>query len=699
MNVVTNMSTKLLAASLAIAGLVLGLGRAEAASGPWAPGEAAQARLLSSVEAAGDRPVLPVGLQVKLQPGWKTYWRSPGDAGRAPTVDWSRSTNVASVTWHWPVPHRFDLFGIGTFGYKDEVVFPLDVTVQNPGRPVSLRGDAEFLVCSNICVPTTFTLSLDLPAGPAAVDAGASNVIARFAALVPVKGTGSGVRVERVGLEEDRGAVIVEASSLEPFRSPDVFIEAADWSFGPPEFSFGAGRSRFLARLPILSGPDPVKLPGTPVTITVGDQGRAAEAELAVSATAPPMAGRLADLWPVLGLALLGGMLLNLMPCVLPVLSLKLLAVVQQRDKDRRDVQLGFLATAAGVVVSMLALAGVLIGVKSAGATIGWGVQFQNPIFLVVMAAVLTAFAVNLAGGFEIRMPSFVPTGAPGGRGLSGHFGTGALATLLATPCSAPFLGTAVGFALARDALEILAVFTALGAGLALPYLTVAAIPSAVRVLPRPGRWMVTLRRLLAVALAATVVWLLSVLTIQSSATAAVVTGASLLVLGGALALGSRAPQLGRLVGLPVALVAATAAVASPAILGGAAAPGSEVQSTTIWRPFDEVAIPGLVAEGKVVFVDATADWCITCQVNKKRVLEQGKAAAILASPTVVAMRADWTKPDAAIAAYLGSHDRYGIPFNIVYGPGAPRGILLPEILSEAGVLDAFQRAADRPQQ
>lgn len=252
-------------------------------------------------------------------------------------------------------------------------------------------------------------------------------------------------------------------------------------------------------------------MPGRMFVVTVTDGPRAAEARVRVAASKTGGTG-IGDLVPILLLALLGGLVLNLMPCVLPVLSLKLLSVIDRHDAGRRRVRLGFLTTAAGVVTSMLLLAGMLIGLKLAGSVVGWGVQFQQPLFLVAMAAVLVAFSASLAGGLDISLPSRFATvlGRAGGSGHAGDFATGAFATLLATPCSAPFVGTAVGFALARGPVEILTIFAALGVGLASPYLLVAAFPRLVSLMPRPGRWMATLRRVLAVALLGTAAWLLA---------------------------------------------------------------------------------------------------------------------------------------------------------------------------------------------
>ncbi|USQ74517.1 protein-disulfide reductase DsbD family protein [Muricoccus roseus] len=678
---------RLLAAALVAFVLAWPVAAPMAASGPWMSGEIVRARLLTAADTAGSDKEVRAGLQVAMGDGWDTYWRSPGDAGTPPAVDWTGSVNVASVDWRWPAPTRFTLFGLETFGYFDKVVFPLTIVSERPGEPVALRGRLDILVCSTVCVPKSLELSLDLPAGAAAVDPEAANLIARYEARVPDDGSRSGLAVDGVAaLPGNPAALEVRISSRQPLSAPDVIVESGRWTFGRPEFSFSADRGTATALLPVTSGPDVVSMPGSDVTVTLLDGQRASETRGTVAAGAT-RAGW-GSLLPFLGVALLGGLVLNLMPCVLPVLSLKLMAALRHRGQARRQIRLGFLATAAGVVASMLALGGALAVLKAAGLAVGWGMQFQQPVFLVAMAAALAVFAASLAGLFEIPLPSRLATamGRAGGDGLAGSFAAGAFTTVLATPCSAPFVGTAVGFALARGPAEILAIFGALGVGLAAPHLLGAAFPGVVRLLPRPGWWMIALRCVLAIALTGTAAWLLTVLAAQTSWLAAGAVAAALVVLTGALAL---RPRIGSPAAAVVVVLALLGAGTAPAVLR-AAPPNA---AATAWAPFDEAALRRFVAEGKVVFVDVTADWCANCKVNDALVLERPEVAAALAEPGVVAMRADWTRPDVRISDYLANNDRFGIPFNAVYGPGAPRGIVLSEVLSREAVLDALRRA------
>jgi suppressor for copper-sensitivity B len=403
------------------------------------------------------------------------------------------------------------------------------------------------------------------------------------------------------------------------------------------------------------------------------------------------------ELVAILGLALVGGLILNLMPCVLPVLSIKLMGVVTKGGLSRREVRLGFLASAAGILFAFMVLAAATIAAKAAGVAVGWGMQFQHPVFLIALALLCTLFAANLWNLFEIRLPPAIANRIGGlhrGQGGAADFLGGMFATVLATPCSAPFLGTAIAFALTRGPIEILAVFATLGTGLALPYLAVALFPGLAGRLPRPGRWMIVLRRALGFALVATAIWLITVLAAQVANIAALSVGACLGVLMLVLWVRRRSPRLTHIPTLVFASALSAIAFVLPGLLQSTGNISRVVATEGVWRAFDLPKIKTLVGEGRVVFVDVTADWCLTCQVNKKLVLDRAPVATWFANENVVAMKADWTRPSDEIAAYLASFRRYGIPLSVVYGPNAPDGIPLPEILRSTAVLNALSHAA-----
>lgn len=688
---------------------------AHAASGAWAVTDHTRLRLISQTDGVGDGASVVLGLHFQMDEHWKIYWRSPGDAGFPPSIELEGSTNAQDATIHWPLPERFSVLGFETLGYTDEVVLPVTLILKQPGDALNATLAVSYLACAEICIPYDSVITLALPAGTA-TPSDEAHLLNRFQTQVPKAGPSQGLSLERVefkadGAKADTGVLYATVSSTSGFQAPDAFIEGPDiLAFAKPNASISADGK--LAVLEIaFEGLSALEVPfdQSTLTITVADTQRSAEFSGAQPSPASADTLALVDDLPsamatgpsllvMLGLALMGGMILNLMPCVLPVLSIKLLGVVSHGGASPRIVRISFLASAAGIITSFLVLAAILIALKSAGLSIGWGIQFQHPWFLVGMAMVVTLFACNLWGFFEVHLPEGVSEfGAQEVHvhGIGGHFMTGALATLLATPCSAPFLGTAVGFALARGSGEILAIFAALGVGLALPYLLVASAPTLATRMPKPGRWMVILRRILGFALAATGLWLVSIVAVQVSDVAAGLIAAIMAAIALMLYVHKRLHRrFGKLDWVAVALLSALAFAVPDALrdVGGNGKAQTEIEG--LWKPFDLRSIETLVASGNVVVIDVTADWCITCQVNKAAVLNRGPVLARLQRTDVIAMKADWTRPNETISRYLASFGRYGIPFNAVYGPGAPDGILLPELLTNSMVLNAIEQAA-----
>ena len=685
--------------------LVLALAAADgarAASSDWVSEAHGAARLISAVEATGASARLDVGLQLRLTPGWHTYWRTPGDAGIAPVIDWSGSENLTGAAIAWPAPRRLpSVGGLETAGYEDGVVLPITVMPMRPGAPLHLHAEVDYASCKDICIPYHASLDLVLPPGLARPGPEAP-LIAAAGAAVPGDIAAAQLKllgaVVVAGPRTGSAVFTVRLASTGPaLHAPDLFVEGmAKGSPRRSEFALADAARVATIRVPI-RGETSDALANTALRVTVVDGARAAEMSVTPQLDAIPALPVQTDRLPIIGLALLGGLVLNLMPCVLPVLSLKLLALAGYAGAERRAARLSFVTTAVGVVVSFGVLAAVLIALKAAGAAIGWGVQFQQPWFLAGMALLTTLFAANLWDWLPLALPGVVTSRlgtTRGGGQISDAFLLGAFATLLATSCSAPFVGTAIGFALARGPFDIGLVFATLGLGMAAPFLAVAAVPGLVAWLPRPGPWMSRLRRALGFALFGTAAWLLSVLGVETGPAAALIAGAALAVLLAVLAWRHRATYR-RFVANAVAAVLASIAVIVPTLHGQAvpvAVPASNARAD-LWQPFDGAALREMVAQGHVVFVDVTAAWCLTCKVNELAVLNREPVTGKLRGAGVAAMRADWTQPDPNITAYLQSFGRYGVPFNVVYGPGAPEGIALPELLTPDVVMDAFRRA------
>ncbi len=712
------MARGLYALILAAAWLLIGGAPAPAAAtdaaSAWAVTEHGRVRLISAGRTTGDSTEVSLGLEFHLRKGWKIYWRSPGDAGYPPQIDWNGSQNLAAAAIRWPAPQRFTVLGFETVGYDTPIVLPIVARLERPGEPVTLKARVDFLTCEHLCVPYTVDLALALPAGAAGEESPHAAAIADALARVPVSGEAGAARIDRAVIDWADGKAVlqIEASAREPFSVPDAFIEGpAELAFAAPQVTLADGGQRALLRvavagLPIEGAKAAARgVVGAPLTVTLVDGARAVEQAITVSAGQPVQtagregsSGGRSSLAAMLAVAVLGGLILNLMPCVLPVLSIKLLSVMGHGGGSRRQVRLGFLASAAGILAAFLALAAGVLVLQTMGATVGWGLQFQSPLFLAGMALVLTLFACNLWGLFELPLPGVIAdAGARAGHvpGLGGQFLGGALATLLATPCSAPFVGSALGFAFTQGSGAIVAVFAALGLGLAVPYLAVAAVPALATRLPRPGRWMLTLRRGLGILLAATALWLLRVLADVSGGTIA-------LGLAGTFALVAALLAVRRHLAGRMAAAVRTAAVG----LGIAAAAGAGLLAPKapqppapagLWAAFDPARIAAEVTRGRVVYVNITAAWCITCKVNESLVLDRPAVQAQLHAADVVAMRGDWTRPDPAIADFLAGFQRYGIPFDAVFGPRLPAGEALPELLSEEAILALIARAAAQP--
>ena len=663
-----------------------------------------EARLISSVTATGDLQALPLALEFRLAPGWKIYWRTPGEAGLPPTIDLLADGDAVISQIKWPVPKRFNAFGFDNVGYDSAVILPLQVSGHRLGSSVQLRGQIEALVCADTCVPLGGSVALTMPAGPASptVD---SRAIAQATALVPRQAAGNPLfAVERVWQAAD--ALHMQFAAA--LAIDDIFIEGvAGVAFKKPRMN---GADAVIA----IETSTPLDLVGRDITATIiaGDQ--FAEQSFTISAPTPtpePDISANDAGWMIFVLAWLGGLILNLMPCVLPVLAIKLGSVIESAGQQKSLVRIRFLAAAAGIVTSFILLAAALAVMRLAGAQIGWGIQFQSPVFLSVMMLLIGVFVLAMLDWLVLPVPAFAHRltlgfgGAASPRRLvAGDFLTGMLATILATPCSAPFVGVAVGVALTGSMAGLFGIFIALGVGLATPWLLIMLAPGLISALPKPGPWMVWLKYILALLLAGTALWLGSIL---FAITGAVMTGlltAGVIMIIFGLSGHSQAAS-GRLL-RPLPLFGAVLVVgllAAPPQLVTMLGPKMAADyrqandGGVVWQDWQPAMIGPLVDSGKTVFVDVTAAWCITCKANKSLVIEQAPVAPhlrqLVDAGQLVLLQADWTRPNDDIAAFLASYQRYGIPFNIVYGPHAIDGIQLGELLTSDAVLAALNKA------
>ena len=647
-----------------------------------------KAKFMLTGELDAAKQTLPAVLEVKLEGDWKTYWRSPGEGGVAPSIKWDKSGNLADVSWDWPAPEAFSLLGLQTFGYKHDVVFPMQLKVKDINQPLKLKGLLTLSSCTNICVLTDYDINLDIDLKTMTADPGAMFAYNKAKVSVPQRKTSADINLGWDNAKQQLQVLLNEGD----WQYPQVIID------GEPDVSFKLkrietnkdeqGNKQLSAVFDGSSWLGETDVIGKNLNVTVIEADSAIEYRSVVIA-ADIVSGS-SPLWAMMLIALLGGLILNVMPCVLPVLGMKLSAVVAAPELNKAQVRQQFLASALGILVSFWLLAAFIMSLKLTGQAIGWGVQFQNPWFIGFMALVTSVFALNMLGAFEINLPSSLQTklATSGGNDTRGHFLQGMFATLLATPCSAPFLGTAVAFALGADTLTLFVIFTALAVGMALPWLLVAVIPQVASYLPKPGRWMNIVKVIFAGMLLLTSLWLISLLANFVAATALwIVAGLLMLLFVVFMAKVHGSAAVIATISISILLSAVTAFATSDRW-------ASPLPTDLEWTPLQQTDIQAKVAKGQTVFVDVTADWCITCKANKVGVILQDPVYSRLKQADIELVIGDWTKPSAPITDYLQSHNRYGVPFNVVYGPNAPDGIELPVILTAKQVIDAINKAS-----
>ena len=643
------------------------------------------ATLVSDVDAVQPGQALHLGLRLRMVPGWHTYWQNPGDAGVPPDLTLTLPPGAKAGDIEWPTPMRQPEGPVMTYGYTGEVLLPVAATAGS--SPLHVEASATWLVCEKVCVPEEGTFTLDLPAGTPAPSAEAP-LFAAAAARLP-RPSPFEARVTPDGVLSLHGAGLSSATVRDAWFLPAAWgaVEQA----APQRVSVHDGEVS-LALQPGQSFTAGSGLTGTVVLRDPGGQ----ESFLAIDAKPGPAASAVVPvpLARTLLLALLGGLILNLMPCVFPVLAMKAMALARMSGAALGQVRGHALSYTLGVLVAFGALGGVLLGLRAAGGAAGWGFQFQSPAFVAAMAWVLFGVGLNLSGVFDVggRLAG-AGQGLASRGGHAGSFATGALAVLVATPCTAPFMGAAIAAALAAPAAVTVLVFLAMGLGLALPYLLLAFVPGAARLLPRPGRWMDVLRGALAFPMYGAAVWLLWVISQQSGPDGVLAAGTGLLLVGfAAWAFGLAQQADGRWLGRGAALAAlALAAALLPGLTPAPAAQAMAQSEGT--EPFTAARLASLRAQNRPVFVNMTAAWCVSCLVNERVALSPAAVRDAFAAHGVAYLKGDWTRGDPEITAYLRDHDRDGVPLYVFYPPGDGTPTVLPQILTQGEVLDQLNKA------
>jgi thiol:disulfide interchange protein len=676
--------------------LVLGIAVSSHAAAP--PSPLVRVELLSEAQAVRPGETFWVALRQQIATGWHTYWGvNPGDAGEPTRIEWALPAGFTAGEIVWPYPSRLPVGIAMSYGYEREVVLPIPVTAPPeaaPGSTVTLRGQASWLVCEKTCIPEeapvslTLTVATDTPR----VDPRGASLIAAARRSVPVPSPWPAT----FDATPETITLTVAARDLAPERVAEVWFYPSRWGAiahaAPQRVRLGPGRISLEVERGQLPEAAASPLDGVLVVAERLDGGLVRQA---FALRAEPRAARALAVLRAMGLALAGGIVLNLMPCVLPVLSVKTLALVHHAG-GRAALRWHGLAYTAGVLASFAVVAGVLLALRAGGEQIGWGFQLQSPVVVTLLAYVLFAVALSLSGVFTVS-GRFAGAGQvlAGRDGYAGSFFTGALATVAATPCTAPFMGAAVGYAVTQPWATALLVFEALALGLALPFLLLTLIPVWRRFLPRPGPWMERLKQALAFPLYASVAWLVWVVSRQTASTGVAAA------LGGLLSIGLAAwiyqasrgarPSWRRVATLAVASLAIGAVALGPLAAAVSSAPSAARKDG--WEPFSVARLADVRAAGRPVLVNVTAAWCLTCLVNERVALRSPIVTEALARRGVATLKADWTNRDPAITRLLESFGRNGVPLYLLYpARGAGEPAVLPQILSEGAVVEALDK-------
>jgi thiol:disulfide interchange protein DsbD len=661
-----------------------------------------EAELIAEHVAVTPGQPLTVGLRLRMDDHWHVYWKNPGDAGMATSLAWTLPPGFQAAPMQWPAPRRIDVGPLTSYGYEGEVLHPVEIAVP-PGLPtgtrVAIRAKADWLVCKEICLPASANLALELPvrAEPAEADARREQAFRAARAQLPVTAPADGIAAYRSG---DRLIVRVAHAVAPALRGLAFFPEregAIQYAAEQRVVRHGEGFDLQLAAAP---GSNGNALAGVLVADPGFARARAMTIDVPIQAGPPAVAPgntSVRTAWAgALALAFAGGLLLNLMPCVFPVLAIKVLSVAQRAHGNSAALRMHGVLFAAGVVGSFWLIAGLLLALRAQGTALGWGYQLQSPVVVAGLSVLFFVLGLNLSGVFHFGTRLQALAGAV--RARNAHIDallSGALATAVASPCTAPFMGAALGFALVQPAAEAMSVFTALALGMALPFVVLTFVPQLTRRLPRPGVWMETLRQVLAFPLYASVVWLLWVLGQQTGLDALARMLFALLLLAAALWALGRTAQARRTGRWLTRTIAAALLAGALSLAWTGTQPSAQVRTAGAgaWQPWSEAAVQEALAQGRPAFVDFTAAWCVTCQVNKRLVLQADEVERRFQQLGVVRLRADWTNRDPAISSALARLERSGVPVYALYLPARREPQLLPEVLTRRLVLDALDRA------
>lgn len=659
------------------------------------------ARLVAEDSAVAPGSTITVALDENIRDGWHTYWINPGDAGAPTEIKWTLPQGWSAGAIEWPTPKRLPVGPLMDYGYEGKLWLLQTLTVPADaklGDTVTLKAAVDWLVCKDICVPEETTLSLPLKIGPAAADPAVAKDFAAARSLLPVASPWKLNYALKNTLD-----IFVAAPALASAHPVEAsfFPDKPGIVKGSAPQTMGFNKDGLVLRL---QPGDKVSAKGPLTGVLVLKSSDGSIQALNVNAPVGPVpqvfggseSGGTAQAGIGVALAMLfafiGGLILNVMPCVLPILAMKALALAGQGGGGHEAAKEGF-SYSAGAVLSFLLFGLVIVLLRQGGAVVGWGFQLQEPIAVAGFALLIFAVGLNLSGVFEVGSVTMGDSLAQRG-GPVGAFFTGVLAVAVAAPCTAPFMAAALGFALTQSVVSALLIFFALGVGFALPFLILGIWPKALAFLPKPGPWMLRLKQFLAFPMYGAAAWLVWVLAQETGANGVAIVLASFVALALAAWLWTATRDLqlrGRGIGTIAAALVLLAGVYGISLLHGMSAAPAPTAATANAEPFTPERLASLRASGKPVFVDATAAWCITCLVNEQAVLSRADVQAAFNDHHVAYLVADWTNRNDTITKLLGDNGRSGVPLYLYFAPGADKPVILPQILTESGVLDAIK--------
>ena len=654
-----------------------------ALSSDWSVGETSKLRLISAYS-QNDSKNFMIGLEYQMDPGWKTYWKSPGDGGFAQSISWENSTNVKNVNILWPTPIEFEILGLTSLGYQNDIIFPLEIELEDELKNTFLNLHITFLICKEICIPGDATIFLEIPSGEKKLTNNYYD-LEKALSLLP-KDDFNGSYLKKINFnvfnDDKHSTIQLIFESDKNFVSPKIFLHSP---FGLPviknSLNYSNDSKKITANFKF--DKDLISKNNFPLEVSISDVNHNFKQVLNVEVNDKPLRSKINQsfIYYIL-ISLLAGLILNVMPCVFPVLSIKLMSVFSSNEHNAR---VSFVTTALGIISSFVLLGLIFLLLQYFKVSIAWGMQFQQPYFLIFISLIIFLFMMNMFGQFEITLPPQISNlsffGTTNNKNTKDFF-NGFFATLMATPCSAPFVGTAITAAFTQSYAIGISIFLFMGVGMSLPYLLIALFPKLINYLPKPGKWMIYIKYLLGLLLLATVLWLFNILLNFFNYYFII----SLIIFFLLLSYRQKIPFQKNIISVIVLLVIFSSSSFSFFQQNRV----FEIEKD--WLNFYDITFDKLINENKIVFLDITADWCATCQFNKINVLNSETIISLFKENDVTLIRADWTKPNDKINLFLEKYDRFGIPFNAFFSPNFPEGILLSELLSEKEMIDSINK-------